>query len=191
ETFPALNEHFKQYLNTNGTGKSKGLTEREDMGDYWWELRPCDYYPEFEKEKIVWQEIVYEPRFCYDTSKTYVEASGFIMTGRNITYVCGLLNSMPVSLFFKLFYAGGGLGEQGYRYKKAFLERLPLPPPTPQNQPIVSQIEDLVKQITQTKKTLGCSADTSELEIKIDQLVYQLYGLTEEEIKLIENSGIS
>jgi len=30
-------------------------------------------------------------------------------------------------------------------------------------------------------------ADTSELECQIDQMVYKLYGLTEEEIKIMEN----
>jgi len=43
---------------SNVKGKCKGLFKRDDQGDYWWELRHCDYYQEFEKEKIVWQEIV-------------------------------------------------------------------------------------------------------------------------------------
>jgi hypothetical protein len=43
----------------------------------------------------------------------------------------------------------------------------------------------LVDQIF-TKKSLDKSADTSDLETQIDQLVYQLYNLTEEEIKIVE-----
>jgi adenine-specific DNA-methyltransferase len=192
KTFPALYNHFMSFANVKGKGK--GLFDRDDQGDYWWELRPCDYYPEFEKEKIVWQEIVREPSFAYDNTGIYVEATGFLMTGKNLKYLLGLLNSKPVAFFFKTFYAGGGLGEDGYRYKKAFLERLPLPPITKENQPLADQIVQKVQEIL----TLTQSPDfetsqekqqkVKELEREIDQLVYKLYGLTEEEIKIIESN---
>lgn len=39
------------------------------------------------------------------------------------------------------------------------------------------------------KKSKKTSAETTELETLIDQLVYQLYGLTEEEIKIVEKNG--
>ncbi|MGC8966539.1 MAG: TaqI-like C-terminal specificity domain-containing protein, partial [Caldimicrobium sp.] len=158
----------------------------------WWELRHCDYYQEFEKEKIVWQEIVREPSFAYDDTKIYCEATSFIMTGKNLKYILGLLNSKPVSFFFKKYYAGGGLGSEGYRYKKAFLEQIPLPPLTPQNQHIVQQIESLVNQILNLTQSDDYETNPAkqnqvkELEAQIDQLVYQLYGLTEEEIRIIE-----
>jgi adenine-specific DNA-methyltransferase len=190
KTFPALYNHFMSFANVKGKGK--GLFDRDDQGDYWWELRPCDYYPEFEKEKIVWQEIVREPSFAYDNTGIYVEATGFLMTGKNLKYLLGLLNSKPVAFFFKTFYAGGGLGEDGYRYKKAFLERLPLPPITKENQPLADQIVQKVQEIL----TLTQSPDfetsqekqqkVKELEREIDQLVYKLYGLTEDEIRTIE-----
>ncbi|MGC8965163.1 MAG: Eco57I restriction-modification methylase domain-containing protein, partial [Brevinematia bacterium] len=71
ETFPALYEHLISFANKEVEGRRKGLLNRDDQGDYWWELRDCDYYPEFEKEKIVWQEIVREPSFAYDNTKKY------------------------------------------------------------------------------------------------------------------------
>jgi adenine-specific DNA-methyltransferase len=114
----------------------------------WYETQDnIAYYPEFEKEKIVWQEIVREPSFAYDNTGIYVEATGFLMTGKNLKYLLGLLNSKPVAFFFKTFYAGGGLGEDGYRYKKAFLERLTLPPITKENQPLADQIVQKVQEI--------------------------------------------
>jgi adenine-specific DNA-methyltransferase len=51
---------------------------------------------------------------------------------------------------------------------------------------IQSNIEILVNEILFEKKQ-NPSADTTDLEAQIDQLVYQLYDLTEEEIKIIEN----
>jgi len=137
--------------------------------------------------KIVSQEIVREPSFAFDNTGIYVEATAFLMTGKNLKYIIGLLNSKPVAFFFKTFYAGGGLGEEGYRYKKAFLEQLPLPPLTPQNKPIANQMASLVDQILSAKKQ-NPEADTSQLEKQIVQLVYKLYDLTEEEIKIIESS---
>ncbi|MCX7986447.1 MAG: hypothetical protein N2662_05870, partial [Bacteroidales bacterium] len=164
--------------------KNKAIL-RDDQGDYWWELRKCAYYPEFEKEKVVYSEIVRKPQFYYDTEKFYVEATSFLMTGKNIKYIFGLLNSHPVTFFFKQWYAGGGLGEEGFRYKKAFLDNLPIPPITPSKEPLVKQIEILVDSILAAKKQ-NPQADTSSLEREIDQLVYQLYELTEEEIAIIE-----
>ena len=49
------------------------------------------------------------------------------MTGSHLDYICHLLNSNLIAFIFKKFYAGGGLGEEGYRYKKQFIEKLPLP----------------------------------------------------------------
>jgi hypothetical protein len=192
ENFSSLYNHFMNFSNVKSKGK--GLFERYDQGDYWWELRRCTYYPEFEKEKIVWQEIVREPSFAYDNTGMYVEATAFLMTGKNLKYIIGLLNSKPVAFFFKTFYAGGGLGEDGYRYKKAFLEQLPLPPITKENQPIADQIIQKVDQILSLTQSEDYDANQEKqqhvkrLEHEIDQLVYQLYNLTEEEIKIIENA---
>ncbi|MGC9077761.1 MAG: TaqI-like C-terminal specificity domain-containing protein, partial [Candidatus Kapaibacteriota bacterium] len=184
---------FKDYK-----GRGKGLFDRDDQGDYWWELRHCDYYPEFEKEKIVWQEIVRESSFAYDNRGFYCEATSFLMTGKNLKYILGLLNSKPVTFFFKEFYAGGGLGDEGYRYKKAFLEQVPLPPITPQNQQVAEQIERLVEQMLALNNRLSELGDKItderariEQEIKktdaqIDKHIYELYNLTAEEIKIIE-----
>lgn len=180
--FPSLMQHLKQF-----EAKAK---KRDDQGDYWWELRHCAYYPEFEKEKVVYSEIVRQPQFYLDSEGYFVEATSFLMTGRNVKYICGLLNSKPVTYFFKKWYAGGGLGEEGYRYKKAFLENLPIPAITPTNEPIVKQIELLVDKIlaanASTSSAQNAKTDTSQWEKEIDELVYRMYDLTPEEIKIIE-----
>lgn len=49
------------------------------------------------------------------------------------------------------------------------------------------KLEELTNNIIATKKQ-NSSADTTALEAQIDQLVYQLYDLTEEEIEIIENT---
>jgi len=183
KTFPALYKYFMKVADFETKGK--GLFNRVDQGDYWWELRDCSYYSEFGKEKIVWQEIVSGPNFAYDTSGIFMDATAYIMTGKNLKYLIGLLNSKPVAFFFRKFYAGSGLGKIGYRYKKTFLERLTLPPITLENVPIVNQIVSFVDQILEKKKQ-NPDADIKDVEAKIDELIYKLYGLTEEEIRIIE-----
>lgn len=190
DTYPAIYNHLISFINKKGKGK--GLINRDDKGNYWWELRDCAYYDEFEKEKIVWAEIVREPNFAYDNSGFYCEATSFLMTGNNLKYFFGLLNSKPVALFFKTFYAGGGLGNVGYRYKKAFIEQIPIPIITETNKIIVNQIEETVNKILIITQSADYTQNpnkkdqTIKYERQIDELVYKLYDLTEEEIKIIE-----
>ncbi|WP_024116917.1 class I SAM-dependent DNA methyltransferase [Helicobacter pylori] len=151
----------------------------------------ANYYQDFEKEKIVYGEIVQEPRFYLDNGECelgyfYAEATSFILTGEHLHYLLGMLHSKLITFAFKTFYAGGGLGESGYRYKKAFIERLPIPKITPQNQELAREITDCAKQIL-TLKEKDPKANTQKLEKEIDALVYQLYNLTDEEIKIIED----
>ncbi len=76
--------------------------------------------------------------------------------------------------------------EDNYTYaSKENMENIPLPTITSSNEPIVKQIESLVDKILEAKKQ-NPQADTSHLEQEIDQLVYKLYDLTDEEIKIIE-----
>ncbi|NHA45497.1 class I SAM-dependent DNA methyltransferase [Helicobacter pylori] len=161
---------------------------------HWLELdnNPKDsYLQDFEKEKIVYGEIVQEPRFYLDNGECelgyfYAEATSFILTGEHLRYLLGMLHSKLITFAFKTFYAGGGLGESGYRYKKAFIERLPIPKITTKNQELADKITDGAKQIL-ALKAKDPKANTQRSEKEIDALVYQLYHLTDEEIKTIEN----
>ena len=68
----------------------------------------------------MYSEIVQEPHFYYDdNTHFYPEATTFIMNGDNLKSLLLILNSKIIFNIFKLFYAGGGLGENGIRYKKA------------------------------------------------------------------------
>lgn len=83
---------------------------------------------DFFKPKIIYSEIVREPQFYLDNNgKFYPEATVFIMTGTGIESLYYAFHTYIVTYIFKRFYSGGGLGEEGYRYKKAFFERLPIP----------------------------------------------------------------
>ncbi|MFP6207856.1 class I SAM-dependent DNA methyltransferase [Helicobacter pylori] len=183
EKYPATKAHLDAHYDTIAT--------RCDQGDTPYNLRNCAYLEDFEKEKIVYGEIVQEPRFYLDNGECglgyfYAEATSFILTGEHLHYLLGMLHSKLITFAFKTFYAGGGLGESGYRYKKAFIERLPIPKITEKNQELADKITDSAKQILALKEK-DPKANTQRLEKEIDALVYQLYNLTDEEIKIIEN----
>ncbi len=183
EKYPAIKTHLDAHYDTIAT--------RSDQGDTPYHLRNCAYLEDFEKEKIVYGEIVQEPRFYLDNGECelgyfYAEATSFILTGEHLRYLLGMLHSKLITFAFKTFYAGGGLGESGYRYKKAFIERLPIPQITEKNQELADKIIVLVDKILQAKEK-DPKANTQQLEKEIDALVYRLYNLTDEEIKIIED----
>ncbi|WP_434645899.1 DUF7149 domain-containing protein [Helicobacter pylori] len=198
--YPTIYNHLLQYkdqLEQRGQCRySRGhkiATKPYPGQHHWLELdnNPRDsYLQEFEKEKIVYGEIVQEPRFYLDNGECelgyfYAEATSFILTGEHLHYLLGMLHSKLITFAFKTFYAGGGLGESGYRYKKAFIERLPIPKITPKNQELARKITDGAERILKVKEK-DPKANTLDLEKEIDALVYQLYNLTDEEIKIIE-----
>ncbi|RKV28849.1 class I SAM-dependent DNA methyltransferase [Helicobacter pylori] len=181
--YPATKAHLDAHYDA--------IITRCDQGDTPYHLRNCAYLEDFEKEKIVYGEIVQEPRFYLDNGECelgyfYAEATSFILTGEHLHYLLGMLHSKLITFAFKTFYAGGGLGESGYRYKKAFIERLPIPQITEKNQELADKITDGAKQILALKEK-DPKANTQGLEKEIDALVYQLYNLTDEEIKTIED----
>ena len=79
------------------------------------------------------------------------------------------------------------LGNKGYEVRKIFFENTPIVVKTFENKKYVERVEKLVDKIIEAKKE-NKDSDTKELEKEIDTLVYELYGLSEEEIKIIEES---
>lgn len=179
EYYPSLKKHFDEFYPQLEKRTDKGLTP--------YNLRNCAYIEEFEREKIVYSEIVRKPQFYLDTKLNfYAEATSFILTGENLKYLIAFLNNDFVAFIFKTFYAGGNLGENGFRYKKAFLEKLPIPKINSKNEKLADELINLVDEILKAKEQ-NKNANTQELENKINSLVYKLYNLTEDEIKIIEN----
>ncbi len=138
------------------------------------------YFDLFEKPKIVWGEISDKPKFTYDEKNFFAEATTFFMTGENLKFLLAILNSNVSEWYFKLIGTTTGMGTN--RWKKYKIELLPI------KQPTVSQKKEIEKKVDKilVEKKQNPQADTTDLENQIDQLVYELYELTEEEIKIVE-----
>ncbi|UOR69310.1 class I SAM-dependent DNA methyltransferase [Helicobacter pylori] len=145
----------------------------------------ANYYQDFEKEKIVYPCIMAkEPCFVYEEKGFYAPAPANIITGDKIEikYITALLNSKCIYFAMRKFYMGGGIEGE---LKTNNLEKIPIPKITPQNQKLAHKITDCAKAILEAKEK-DPKANTQKLEKEIDALVYQLYNLTDEEIKTIE-----
>ncbi|MGL2608482.1 class I SAM-dependent DNA methyltransferase [Helicobacter pylori] len=178
EKYPATKAHLDAHWDTIAT--------RCDQGDTPYHLRNCAYLEDFEKEKIVYPCIMAkEPCFVYEEKGFYAPAPANIITGDKIEikYITALLNSKCIYFAMRKFYMGGGIEGE---LKTNNLEKIPIPKITTKNQELARKITDCAEQILALKEK-DPKANTQGLEKEIDTLVYQLYHLTDEEIKTIED----
>jgi type I restriction-modification system DNA methylase subunit len=184
--FPAIAKHLSKF-----ESKAKA---RYDQGKFWWELRPCVYYSEFEKEKIMLPDISQRGNFILDDRNTFCSNTCYILSS-NSRFLLGILNSSLISFFYRNIasvYRGGYL-----RFFIEYMVQIPLPKmDLSQSEPGILVVQ-LVERMLAAKEELSkakTEAETTRLEREcetldrqIDQAVYELYGLTEEEIKVVEN----
>jgi len=184
---------------------SQPLRKREDQGDYWWELRPCDYYHYFDLPKIVFPDICKGPRFHVDVTGLYLANTAYCL-GTGDRYLLGILNS-------KLFWFsisnisipfGTRAGDYRYRLIYQYMEKVPIrviDQQHPGDRSRHDQIVSLVEQMIELHKTLSLvktpqektslERQTTAIDAQIDKLVYELYELTPDEIAIVEGRSIA
>jgi adenine-specific DNA-methyltransferase len=114
--YPAIMEHLNQW--------EKELRARQDQGQHYWELRACAYYEEFDKPKILYQEIATFQAFSLDRSGLFVNNKVFLIPTDDM-YLLGILNSRPAWDFLSEVctkMVGGAFAMQ-----RPFVEQLPIP----------------------------------------------------------------
>lgn len=135
------------------------------------------YSEDFSSQKLMYSEIVQEPHFYLDEGHFFPEATSFIISGSNLECLLFLLNSNITFALFKLFYAGGGLGDHGIRYKKAFLNDLRLPAINDEN---IVYFKDMYNNLNQSNMIVN-----KDIQKELDLYIGRLYGLSEEEINYL------
>ncbi len=180
DEYPAVREYLKSFgkkLHQTGLvidqdAQGNVIKSRKVTGNKWFETQDqIAYYKEFEKKKIVYAEIVFDSAFYFDKSGTYPEATAFVLTGENIKYLTALLNSQLLTFVFRAFYAGGDLRGNTFRYKKAFLQNLPVIKSSAR----VNSLLELLVDYVQATKEKNQKLQTAYFEQMIDALVYELY----------------
>ncbi|MCH6198399.1 DUF559 domain-containing protein [Aquiflexum sp. LQ15W] len=167
KTYPAIARHLYPF--------KANAEKRTDKGDFWWELRACDYYNEFEKPKVMLPDISLKCEALMDETEGYYSVNtAYIIPGLSKSDL-GILNSRLTLFFYSNLtqtIRGGYL-----RFIRQYLAQIPIIK--------TDSLESLVTEIIELKKQ-NPNADTTDFENQIDQLVYQLYDLTEEEIRIVE-----
>jgi hypothetical protein len=102
-----------------------------------------------------------------------------------------IINSKLIYFYLKEKFVASSYN-QGISFTKGMINNLPLPKIEQRNRNLIIKIVDKILAITKDNDYLENSAKQAkvhEYEKQIDRLVYKLYGLTAEEIKIVENHG--
>ncbi|MBM2816429.1 MAG: class SAM-dependent methyltransferase [Ignavibacteria bacterium] len=172
EEFPAVSEYLLKF-------KDKAEI-RQDQGDFWWEQRACSYIYEFSKSKIIYPNMTKFLPFVYDEKGYITNQKCFIITSteNDLKYLTAFFNSKLFKFCFKDNFPEL-LGET-FELSKVFFEQIPIKQISPNHQ---KPFNELVDKILVAKQR---NQDTTNFEKQIDSLVYKLYDLTEEDIKIID-----
>ena len=174
ENYPAIHQHLNSYR--------ERLIAREDRGKFYWELRSCTYYAGFAEPKIIYPQTAKSLYACYDTAETFGVNSIYFIPTSDLSLLA-ILNSRLFDWYARHKFqsindpwAGGRL-----QFLAQYIQYVPIADRTAEQ---TEELSDFVKQILADPQ----SDDVRDIEQEIDELVYQLYGLTDAEIELIKRT---
>ncbi len=189
DDYPAIKNHLLSFgKRLQQTGETyidesgQKCKTRKKTSNKWFETQDqIAYHKEFEKEKIMYPNMTLFLPFIFDNKGYRINDKGFIITSNKTAQLKYLLANFN-SKFSKKWIKENCPELQGgtRELRKIFFQNIPIPEiPVEDQSPFI----ELVNQILEKKER---NEDTSDLESQIDQLVYHLYDLTEEEIKIVE-----
>ncbi|MBA7465547.1 hypothetical protein ES707_00717 [subsurface metagenome] len=190
ENVPAIANHLEPH--------AKEAEKRYDKGDYWWELRACEYYGVFEKPKILYPEICQRPEFAIDAKGLYPNNKCFAIPSDD-KYLLGILNSKLTAFLFETLLPKlrGGFFMPAAVVVQTFPIRT-IDFSDPADVTRHDRMVTLVEQMLDLNKRLAAAKAPHEKEVlagmidatdrQIDRLVYALYGLAEDEVAVVEGA---
>lgn len=152
----------------------KNLKNRSDMGDFWWEIRACSYYEKFSEPRIMYQRFSVTPCFIFNDEDLFCDDSMWMINVSNKSLLTLLNSKMGWWLISKTCPLING----GRQLIWDQFSQIPIPPNLSEN------LSEIAEQILEARKN---GIDTKVLENKADELVYDAYGLTDDERKVIDD----
>ena len=165
EDYPSIKQHIDNYWDK--------IESRTDQGDTAYNLRNCAYLDEFSKPKIIWKRVGSIIRFSYDYKGVLGLDSTCFAIGSHIPYLCCILNS---SMGHYLLNNAPRTGTGDLLISVQAVEPVKIPP-VPDNE---DRFEMFVNEAS--------SNPTAELDEIIDNMVFELYGLDQEEREYVINN---
>ncbi|ELJ5575899.1 Eco57I restriction-modification methylase domain-containing protein [Campylobacter coli] len=174
DDYPNLKKHLDKFQNViTSDNKPYGLHRARDEKFFTGSPRI-----------VALRKCVGEPKFSYVDFDCYVSATFYVIKTQriNVKYLTAILNSKLIAFWLK---HKGKMQGNNYQIDKEPLLNIPIVTINSKNQKIADELINLVDEILKVKEQ-DKNANTQELENKINSLVYKLYNLTEDEIKIIE-----
>ena len=135
DRYPAIAEHLRPFADRG--------RKRLDKGQFWWELRPCDYYSAFDRPKILYPDIAKTNRFHLDQGGLYSSNTTYFLPVDD-WYLLGILNSKAIwfSLAGISIPFGERAGEFRYRLFSQYVEKLPIPDAGPPERLAIAKLAE-------------------------------------------------
>ena len=203
EAYPRLRQHLSRFR-----AIMENRRETRNGNNRWWHL----HWPRDERlwrsSKILSLQMWRRPAFVPASEPAYVPFSINVFvpdadTKEHLNYICGLLNSRLIWKWFqhRAKRRGVGLEINGHVFGGVPIRRIE---PSDNHdlakhdrmvelveRMIVLQREKQIAQASHQKMASDWAAKRAECDRRIDQLVYELYNLTDEEISAVEESTTS
>lgn len=187
EKYPAILKHLSSF--------KQPLEKRWDKGDHWYELRACSYYDKFSIPKIVWGNLSTKASFAFDERGLYVNNPACSLPTDSM-YALGILNSKLMSFFLKSICAErqGGFIEQ----KPVYVSQIPIKSVSKAKEEKITGYVKKMLALNEKLVALGnkitderarLEQEIQETDNLINQLVYEIYEISDAEKKIIEDSG--
>lgn len=188
KNYPAIANHLALH--------AEAAQKRYDKGEYWWELRACEYYEAFEEPKIFYPNVAQRGQFVIDFDGKFIDKTCYFI-GVADHYLLGLLNSKLIHYYFShiAVQRRGGY----FEFLTEYVKQLPIHPIDFDDSAEVAlhdRLVALVERMLALHRQLAAARTPHEqaalqrqveaTDREIDALVYQLYGLTEAEIAVVE-----
>ena len=180
--YPTVYEHLDSF---GDEFKNRGA-----QGQHWTNLRACAFFDDFKREKIIWIELTDRGRFALCTDEIYLVNSAYFLIPPpqfDSRYLLAILNSSVIQFYMNQIAETSGMGVN--RWINHFVKRFPVPQlPRSQQSPIANGVSQILKLTSNAGYLDDAAAQTrvTEIEQELNALVYALYGLTEDEIAIVE-----
>ncbi|WP_157141924.1 DUF7149 domain-containing protein [Campylobacter coli] len=174
DDYPNLKKHLDKFQNViTSDNKPYGLHRARDEKFFTGSPRI-----------VALRKCVGEPKFSYVDFDCYVSATFYVIKTQriNVKYLTAILNSKLIAFWLK---HKGKMQGNNYQIDKEPLLNIPIVDTNSKNKKLADELINLADEILKAKEQ-DKNANTQELENKINSLVYKLYNLTEDEIKIIE-----
>ncbi|MDF0720135.1 TaqI-like C-terminal specificity domain-containing protein [Kaistella sp. PBT33-4] len=167
--YPAIKKHLDSYF--------PGLQKRGDKGDTPYNLRNCAYMDDFYKHKIIYPELTKFLNFYFDNKNFLVNNKCFILSGEKIYYLIAFLNSSLFKFAFKDDFPEllGGTRE----LRKVFLEQVKV-------KYVSEEINvEFMRLVLKCQDLQGDQKKKKEYELEIDNMLFEIYDLNDDEREAI------